>query len=159
MNEFFGNTSIDFKQKQYEKIKAQLIATGTDPKVAEYKAKEKIFTPDKLEKIYIKTEVENNNVTFYFKNKEDLELVCKHFKLSGYNGFNTDKVELLVSLLKSYEKGTLTGSSKVINAFEGVHLESRDDVVDEPETEPVIEEFVEVVPAPKVVLPPNGKWF
>lgn len=49
----------------------------------------------------------DRQVIFFFESAQDVELLGKHMRVSGYNGNNTRDVALLLAVLEALDRGAL----------------------------------------------------
>jgi hypothetical protein len=98
-------SAIGDKYDKYLALKQKLLKEGLPEHLAEYKASN-LLTPDKLEKVNIavkNSEGRRIGVTFFFDNKEELELLAKYMPYNPHVG-QCKNATLLIELLKLMEE-------------------------------------------------------
>lgn len=108
LNKFIkvGFESYEDKFSRVENLKKRFIEQGIPENISKYKAQEIVLTPDEL----VKIDLEANKgagvyyaVNFFFKTREELDLVRKFFNFSVRQMAVKDS-QLLIDILKLLEE-------------------------------------------------------
>ena len=111
MNSWLKNKKLSSNKvkDRVDSLKIKHESRGLTETQAQAQAEIELLKPKKLADLaYLGKKANSyNTITFYFKSKEDFDLVAKYFKLSEYLGFNTHDTDLLMTFLKKIETGEI----------------------------------------------------